>query len=87
MLVIRILPCKAKRHNLLTLQHFGFVLQYTYIYIYIYIIIISYIRVLAVVWCCSTKTTDLPQDVVHVLVYLEDFLHYSSLPRKVGNIL
>ena len=31
----------------------------------------------------SSKTLDIPMEVVNVLVFLEDFVHYSSISRKV----
>lgn len=36
---------------------------------------------------CSVRSNEIPAEVVNLLVFLEDFLIYSQLPRKVCWIL
>uniref|UniRef100_A0A673ITG8 WASH complex subunit 5 n=1 Tax=Sinocyclocheilus rhinocerous TaxID=307959 RepID=A0A673ITG8_9TELE len=36
--------------------------------------------------CTSQKIPDMPSDVVGALMFLEDYVRYTKLPRKVGNI-
>ena len=33
---------------------------------------------------CSVRSNEIPAEVVNLLVFMEDFLMYSKLPRKVG---
>ena len=35
-----------------------------------------------VLWC-REKGADLPSDVVNALFFLEEFIHYGQMPRKV----
>uniref|UniRef100_A0A673J3Q2 WASH complex subunit 5 n=1 Tax=Sinocyclocheilus rhinocerous TaxID=307959 RepID=A0A673J3Q2_9TELE len=37
--------------------------------------------------CTSQKIPDMPSDVVGALMFLEDYVRYTKLPRKVGNII
>ena len=35
------------------------------------------------VLCGREKTAELPSDVVNALFFLEEFIHYGQMPRKV----
>lgn len=36
------------------------------------------------VLCCSQKIPEMPADVVGALLFLEDYVRYTKLPRRVS---
>ena len=36
------------------------------------------------VYFSSAKTADMPQDILNLLVFIEDFIYYAGLSRKVS---
>lgn len=37
------------------------------------------------VLCCSQKIPEMPADVVGALLFLEDYVRYTKLPRRVSS--
>jgi WASH complex subunit strumpellin len=33
--------------------------------------------------CCRDKVTELPPDIVNTMVYVEDFITFAKIPRKI----
>lgn len=50
-----------------------------------YLVIASWNHIKASIWSCySQKIPDMPSDVVGALMFLEDYVKYTKLSRKVG---
>lgn len=56
---------------------------YCFITTFVFLLLIFFFLLLF----CSVRSNEIPAEVVNLLVFLEDFLIYSQLPRKVCWIL